>query len=652
MTLSRLSANVFALVSAIALAALCGATPSVALPISAPGPDIERPRAEPIPELQTRRAKTVGEEFRNSLVVGDLPKINAILSLLTTPGAGEPAAIPMAMQMASSGRWGEAARILKRTADRGDPNANALLAWALQASGKPDEALAAIEAARTAAGPGGGPIASAIAAVYYDHVGNKPLASQSYAEAGKGGPMLLTSAALQRVSFLLRQNDRKGALAAFDAQFGENTADRVVQWRADIKAGKSPLPPVTPARASAAYLVDIVNLLAYGQQMGFGSEAESAANAGFNGFASKATLLWSALALDPESVDIRLALAEQLDDVSENAAAIVVLGPKAAEPSVAVAIARQEVKLGKVQSAIARLEAIKEARRDTSWRGIYAFALGANGRYGDAEAAFSREIERNEKATAKRQSVYGLAASLLGRGAMRSAKGETALANADIRRAAELAQAEPILFGDVGSLLSRSPETRAEGIELLRQARERRPADPYLRATLANFLADDTETRGEAVSLLRGLLSEDEFSPERMNQLGYTLVDRKIDLDEGYRLLRDAYVRRPNSAQIADSFGKAHYQFGAFERARVLMEKAVELSSQAPEAEIFDNLGDTYWRLGRKADARAQWQKALDGDQSYKDRALLQEKLENGISTPAPSYRPIPVEADPEARSA
>ena len=48
---------------------------------------------------------------------------------------------------------------------------------------------------------------------------------------------------------------------------------------------------------------------------------------------------------------------------------------------------------------------------------------------------------------------------------------------------------------------------------------------------------------------------------------------------------------------------------------------------------INDHLGDAYWRVGRKREARYQWAKALSVDDDFTggDRARVNEKLDKGL---------------------
>ena len=98
-------------------------------------------------------------------------------------------------------------------------------------------------------------------------------------------------------------------------------------------------------------------------------------------------------------------------------------------------------------------------------------------------------------------------------------------------------------------------------------------------------------------------------APEVLNYLGYSWIDRGLNLEEGMSLVRKALSLRPQSGEITDSLGWAHYKLGQFDKAIGYLERAVEL--QPGIAEINEHLGDAYWAVGRSTEARYQWERAI-----------------------------------------
>lgn len=118
--------------------------------------------------------------------------------------------------------------------------------------------------------------------------------------------------------------------------------------------------------------------------------------------------------------------------------------------------------------------------------------------------------------------------------------------------------------------------------------------------------------------------------PTIMNYLGYSWIDRGIQLDEGLSLIEQALRLAPDNGAITDSLGWAHYKLGNYERAIFYLERATEL---APDiSEILDHLGDAYWQVGRFKEAGFQWQRALKYAVDDDEREHLQAKLTSGIA--------------------
>ncbi|MCF8502258.1 MAG: hypothetical protein K9H11_17465, partial [Rhodospirillum sp.] len=51
---------------------------------------------------------------------------------------------------------------------------------------------------------------------------------------------------------------------------------------------------------------------------------------------------------------------------------------------------------------------------------------------------------------------------------------------------------------------------------------------------------------------------------------------------------------------------------------------------------INDHLGDAYWMVGRRLEARYQWERALGLSEEADLSASLQRKLETGLTPPTP----------------
>jgi len=122
------------------------------------------------------------------------------------------------------------------------------------------------------------------------------------------------------------------------------------------------------------------------------------------------------------------------------------------------------------------------------------------------------------------------------------------------------------------------------------------------------------------------------INPDRadvLNYLGYSWVDKGMNLDEAVAMLEKARALRPLDGAIADSVGWAYYRLGRYQDAARALEEAVQLAPAA--ADVNEHLGDAYWRVGRRIDARFQWQHALQSNADAKQKVVLERKLQFGL---------------------
>ena len=117
--------------------------------------------------------------------------------------------------------------------------------------------------------------------------------------------------------------------------------------------------------------------------------------------------------------------------------------------------------------------------------------------------------------------------------------------------------------------------------------------------------------------------------PSVLNYLGYSWIDRNINLDEGLALIRRAVDMMPDDGHVVDSLGWAYFRLGRFDLAVKELERAVELKAGDPA--LNDHLGDAYWRVGRRLEAVYQWKRALRFEPGKDDNAKIKAKIETGL---------------------
>jgi tetratricopeptide (TPR) repeat protein len=139
-------------------------------------------------------------------------------------------------------------------------------------------------------------------------------------------------------------------------------------------------------------------------------------------------------------------------------------------------------------------------------------------------------------------------------------------------------------------------------------------------------------TRSEADFRRALALSPDQ--PQVLNYLGYSMVEKQVNLDEALEMIERAVAARPDSGYIVDSLGWVLFRLGRYGDAVGHMETAVEL--MPVDAVVNDHLGDVYWAVGRFREAEFQWRRALsfidpDDTDSEADPVRIRRKIDIGL---------------------
>ena len=107
------------------------------------------------------------------------------------------------------------------------------------------------------------------------------------------------------------------------------------------------------------------------------------------------------------------------------------------------------------------------------------------------------------------------------------------------------------------------------------------------------------------------------------------MADQNINIPAAFDLIKKAVKLKPNDGYIIDSLGWGYYIQRDYEQAVKHLDKAVELRPEDPT--LNDHLGDVYWRLGRKLEAKFQWNQALTLSPEPEDAEKIKRKLEVGL---------------------
>jgi tetratricopeptide (TPR) repeat protein len=227
-------------------------------------------------------------------------------------------------------------------------------------------------------------------------------------------------------------------------------------------------------------------------------------------------------------------------------------------------------------------------------------------------------------------------AAELGRAAALRSSGKP---DAEIEVLAQIARRFPdmaIVHSTLGDALRNQDEfvdavaSYDRALELVPEGSRGRWFIHYARA-IAHERLDNWE---QAEADFRAALDLNTDHPQVLNYLGYSMVEKQINLAEALDMIERAVAARPDSGFIVDSLGWVLYRLGRYDEAVAHMERAVELMAVDPV--VNDHLGDVYWAVGRKREAEFQWSRALsfvdptevDGEA---DPDRMRRKLEIGL---------------------
>ncbi len=99
-----------------------------------------------------------------------------------------------------------------------------------------------------------------------------------------------------------------------------------------------------------------------------------------------------------------------------------------------------------------------------------------------------------------------------------------------------------------------------------------------------------------------------------LNNYAFSLATRGNQLKKARRFAERAVATYPASPSFLDTLAWVHFASGDYDSARELLEEALGLRGAGPT--VHEHYGDVLHKLGRHAEARASWEKALQMDPS------------------------------------
>lgn len=184
-------------------------------------------------------------------------------------------------------------------------------------------------------------------------------------------------------------------------------------------------------------------------------------------------------------------------------------------------------------------------------------------------------------------------------------------------------------LGDLYGELKRPRDAAGAYGEALALAKGRGDQSEWALWLLRGGALEQADDWPEARAALEAAYKLAPRQPVVLNYLGYAQLERRENLRFAMGLIAEANKLQPDSAEITDSLGWAHYLHGDFAKAIELLEKAVE--GEPADTAINEHLGDAYYSAGRRYEARYAWEAALVAAET-EDATRIRAKIEAGLT--------------------
>jgi len=160
-----------------------------------------------------------------------------------------------------------------------------------------------------------------------------------------------------------------------------------------------------------------------------------------------------------------------------------------------------------------------------------------------------------------------------------------------------------------------------EAVSVLERARELNPKDINAISQLA-LVYDGLKRYEESDSLYEEGLKLDPENSLILNNYGYSLADRGLQLERALEMSKKAVAAQPDNSSYLDTIGWVYYRLGKYAEAERYIRKAIEKGDAS--AVVHEHLGDIYAKLNDTERALEQWNIALKLDEK---NGALKEKI-------------------------
>jgi tetratricopeptide (TPR) repeat protein len=159
--------------------------------------------------------------------------------------------------------------------------------------------------------------------------------------------------------------------------------------------------------------------------------------------------------------------------------------------------------------------------------------------------------------------------------------------------------------------------------------------DDQMMVAFERAMMEDRARRYEAAEAdFQKVLAMDPDNALTLNNYGFMLADRGVNLDQALTMIQKAVKLEPTNYAYLDSLGWAYYRLGQYGKAQDDLERAISRDGQDPT--VHEHLGDLYEKTGHLKEAAAQWELSLNefahtvqADMDLGEEAKVQKKLDS-----------------------
>lgn len=147
---------------------------------------------------------------------------------------------------------------------------------------------------------------------------------------------------------------------------------------------------------------------------------------------------------------------------------------------------------------------------------------------------------------------------------------------------------------------------------------------PFL--SIIGTSANSLKQYGKSDKAYQAILKIDPENVQTLNNYSYYLAIREENLELAEKMITEVIKKEPNSSTYLDTSGWVKYKLGKYDEALIILQKAIDLTPQ-PSAEMYEHLGDCYFKLNNKNEAVKAWKKAsslAEGDELNRIQMKIQ----------------------------